>query len=84
MSGHFPPNCDTACKAKIILNGGRVTAEISSALKLADHLKLTEADAYQLIAILDEAEDKLIEWNNRRLNGTGYKRRTDKFILEET
>lgn len=76
-------SCDAACKAKIILNGGRVSAEIQNAQALANHLPLTEAEAYQLIAILDEAEDKLIEWNNRRLNGTGYKRRTKKFTLEE-
>lgn len=75
--------CDAACRAKIILNGARVMAEIESALKLSNHLQLSEEVAYQLIQILDEAEDKLIEWNNRRLNSTGYKRRTIKFTLEE-
>lgn len=87
MSAHFPPNCDAACRAKIILNSGRVIGEIKSALALSEHLRrnelMTETEAYQLIEILDEAEDKLIEWNNRRLNRTGYKRRTKKFTLDE-
>lgn len=83
----IPPDCDAACRAKIILNSSRVIGEVNSALKLSEHLKdhglLNEAEAYQLIDILDEAEDKLIEWNNRRLGKTGYKRRTNKFKLDE-
>lgn len=75
--------CDAACKAKIILNGARVTREVDASLKLANHLELSEAEAYQLIQILDEAEDKLIAWNDRRLKQTGYVRRTKKFELEE-
>jgi len=77
--------CDAACRAKILLNGARVRAEVESALSLIDHLaNLPEDISYQLIEILDEAEDKLVEWNRRRLEGSGYKRRTSKFTLSET
>lgn len=75
---HIPPNCDAACKAKIILNGGRVRAETRNAQDIINHMKASEAEAYQLIAILDRTEDELIEWNNRMLAKTGYKRRTPK------
>lgn len=76
-------SCDAACKAKIILNSGRVEAEIENAVNLSNHLSLSDDVAYQLIQILDEVEDKLMAWNNRRLASTGYKRRTQKFELED-
>lgn len=76
-------SCDAACKAKIILNSGRVVAETRNAQAIANHLNPSEEEAYQLIAIWDEAEDKLTEWNNRMLAKSGYKRRTKKFSLEE-
>lgn len=78
-----PPECDAACRAKILLNSERVIGEIHSAMNLSGHLSLPKDIAYQLIQILDEAEDKLVEWNNRRLEMTGYQRRTSKFLLEE-
>lgn len=76
--------CDAACRAKIILNGARVSREIEAAKELSAHLNLTEEEGYQLISILDEAEDKLIEFNNKTLAKTGYKRRTPKHHLEDS
>lgn len=74
------PTCDAACRAKIILNGGRVRGEINAAVQQQG---LSATEGQQLINILDEAEDKLIEWNNRRLTKTGYRRKTEKFHLEK-
>lgn len=79
-----PPECDAACRAKILLNSGRVIAEVKNASSILGHIALPEDVAYQLIQILDEIEDKLTEWNNRRLANTGYKRRTNKFTLAKT
>jgi hypothetical protein len=73
--------CNPACRAKIILNAGRVRGEVDSALELSGHVDLTEEEAYKLIEILDQAEDRLIEFNNQILAKTGYKRRTPKFEL---
>jgi succinate dehydrogenase flavin-adding protein (antitoxin of CptAB toxin-antitoxin module) len=75
-----PPECDAACRAKIILNSGRVMREVSSVLELSAHMqsigKFTDKEGQQLIDILDEVEDKLIEFNDRLLGKTGYKRKT--------
>lgn len=79
----FPPDCNAACKAKIILNSSRVTGEIMAALDHAEKIGYKEHDAYTLIRILDEAEDRLVEFNNNMLNKTGYKRRTDKVSLAD-
>jgi len=78
--------CDLACQTKIILNGGRVAREAQAAVDMvkklqAGGIELTEEEAYKLIEVLDIAEDKLIEFNNRMLAKTGYKRRTPKAKL---
>lgn len=40
------------------------------------------AEGQQFINMLDELEDKIIEFNNKLLAKTGYKRKTQKFELE--
>jgi hypothetical protein len=76
-------NCPPACRAKIILNGGRVIGEINSVKDLVNNgTELTEEEGFLLIEILDQAEDRLIEFNNMILSKTGYKRRTNKFPLK--
>jgi hypothetical protein len=82
-----PPECDAACRAKILLNAGRVKGEISSGVELSGHLAkhgmFSATEGQQFINMLDELEDKIIEFNNRLLAKTGYKRKTTKFKLEE-
>jgi hypothetical protein len=86
MSSPAEGFCNPACRAKIILNGGRVAAEAQASVQLFAHLQasgieVTEKEAYKLIEILDTAEDLLIELNNLMLSKTGYKRRTPKAKL---
>lgn len=81
-----PPECDAACRAKILLNSQRVRQEAESAQILSNYLSeldlFSGKEGQQLINLYDEFEDKLIEYNNRLLAKTGYKRKTKKFELE--
>lgn len=71
----LPTYCDAACKAKILLNAGRVANESNMISNMVNNgiVKLSEAEGKELIAILDVAEEKLIKFNERMLKRAGYK-----------
>lgn len=67
------PTCNPACQQKIILNGGRVRSEIQNAIDVMVVNPYMQDDGHELIAILDEAEAKLMAFNEKMLKKAGYK-----------
>lgn len=69
------PSCDLACQTKIIINGGSAAALIEAQCEGFQHFfnnggKLKHS--VEIIALLNDIEDKAVELQKLALKGMGY------------